>query len=133
MIGIGFDALDLEDNSAMPSIRYMFLRVGPAFRHFFIERTLYLRVDAGFRFPFSYGELEDAFGDAKGFGFDAGLMLGGELDVGFSYLLRFWSDFFKPQFSELPGGVLPGLPGAAQGRDGRDLAINFNLMIGWSF
>lgn len=133
LIGIGFDALDLEDNGAMPSIQYLFLRVGPAFRYFFIERLLYLRVDAGFRFPFSYGELADRFGEAKGFGFDAGLMLGGELDVGFSYILRVSSDYFKPQFSAFPSGVVPGLPGAAQGRDGRDLAINFNVMVGWSF
>jgi hypothetical protein len=133
LIGIGFDALDLEDNGSMPSIRYLFLRVGPAYRHFFIERLLYLRVDAGFRFPFSYGDLEKRFGEAKGFGFDAGLTLGGELDVGFSYLLRISSDYFKPQFSAFPGGVVPGLPGAAQGKDGRDLAINFHVMVGWSF
>lgn len=133
LIGIGFDALDLEDNGAMPSIRYLFLRVGPAYRHFFVERLLYLRVDAGFRFPFSYGDLEKRFGEAKGFGFDAGLALGGELDVGFSYLLRISSEYFKPQFGAFPGGVVPGLPGAAQGRDGRDLAINFHVMVGWSF
>jgi len=133
LIGIGFDRLAIEDNGALPSIQYLYLRLGPAYRYFFIERTLYLRVDGGFRLPFSYGDLADTFGDAKGFGFDAGLMVGGELDVGFSYVLRVSFDYFKPQFSAFPGGVLPGLPAAAQGIDGTDLAINFHAMIGWSF
>jgi hypothetical protein len=133
LIGIGFDRLDIEDNGTMPSIRYLFLRFGPAFRYVFFERLLYLRVDAGFRLPFSYGELADTFGDAKGFGFDAGLMVGGELEVGFSYALRLSFEYFKPQFSGFPGGMLPGLPGAAQGLDGTDLAMNFHAMVGWSF
>lgn len=133
LIGVGFDRLEIEDNGTFPSIRYLFLRLGPAFRQFLIERMLTLRVDAGFRLPFSYGELADTFGDAKGFGFDAGLMLGGELDVGFSYALRFSVDYFKPQFGAFPNGTLPGLPAAAQGSDGTDLAINFHAMVGWAF
>jgi len=133
LLGIGFDDFDIEDNGTLPSIRYLFLRVGPAFRYLFIERTLYLRVDGGFRLPFSYGELADTFGDAKGFGFDAGLMVGGELDVGFSYALRISFDYFKPQFSAFPDGMVPGLPAAAQGVDGTDLAINFHAMVGWAF
>jgi hypothetical protein len=133
LLGIGFDRLAIEDNGTLPSIQYLFLRLGPAYRYFFIERTLYLRVDGGFRFPFSYGDLSDAFGDAKGFGFDAGLMIGGELNVGFSYALRVSFDYFKPQFSGFPGGMLPSLPAAAQGLDGTDLAISFHAMLGWSF
>jgi hypothetical protein len=133
LLGMGFDALDFEENGTMPSIRYLFLRFGPAFRYFFIDRMLYLRVDAGFRFPFAYGKLAETFGDAKGFGFDAGLMLGGELEIGFSYVLRVSADFFKPQFSGFPGGTVPAVPGAGQGRDGSDLAISFNAMLGWSF
>ena len=99
----------------------------------FIERTLYLRVDGGFRFPFSYGELEDTFGEAKGFGFDAGLMVGGELEVGFAYAARLSFDYFKPQFGAFPPGMLPPVPGAAQGIDATDLAINFHAMVGWAF
>ena len=133
LIGIGFDRLAIEDNGTLPSIQYLYLRLGPAYRYFFIERTLYLRVDGGFRFPFSYGDLADTFGEAKGFGFDAGLMVGGELDVGFSYVLRVAFDYFKPQFSAFPAGMLPGLPAAAQGIDGTDLAISFHAMVGWSF
>ena len=133
LLGIGFDKLDIEDNGTLPSIQYLFLRLGPAYRYFFIERLLYLRVDGGFRFPFSYGDLGDTFGDASGFGFDAGLMVGGELDVGFSYALRLSFDYFKPQFSAFAGGVVPPLPGAVQGRDATDLAISFNAMIGWQF
>ncbi|HET6417836.1 MAG TPA: hypothetical protein VFG22_16180 [Polyangiales bacterium] len=133
LLGIGFDALKLETNGNLPSLEYLFLRVGPAYAYFFVERALFLRVDAGFRYAFSYGALEDTFGEATGFGFDAGLSLGGELDVGFSYRVRVSSEFFKPQFGELSGGLPPGLPAAAQGRDGTDLAINFNVMVGWSF
>jgi len=59
--------------------------------------------------------------------------VGGELDVGFSYALRVSTDFFKPQFGAFPGGMLPGLPGAAQGLDGTDLAFNFHAMVGWAF
>jgi hypothetical protein len=98
-----------------------------------VEKLLYLRIDAGFRLPFSYGELAEAFGSTKGFGFDAGLMLGGRLDVGFAYALRVSADFFKPQFSGFADGALPGLPAAGQGIDGTDLAINFHAMIGWSY
>jgi hypothetical protein len=133
LLGIGFDALKLEANGSLPSIEYLFLRVGPAYAYFFFERALFLRVDAGFRYAFSYGALEDTFGEATGFGFDAGLSLGGELDVGFSYRLRVSSEYFKPQFGELRDGLPPGLPAAAQGSDGTDLAINFNVMVGWSF
>jgi hypothetical protein len=133
LIGIGFDDLDIEDNGSIPSIRYLYLRLGPAYRYFFIERVLYLRVDGGFRYPFSYGELADTFGDAKGFGFDAALTVGGQLDVGFSYALRVSFDYFKPQFSGFPGGAVPPLPGAVQGRDATDLAISFHAMVGWAF
>lgn len=133
LVGIGVDAFDIDDNATLSSTRYLFLRLGPAFRHFFIERTLYLRLDAGFRFPFSYGELADTFGDAKGIGFDAGLMLGGQLDVGLSYAFRVSLDLFKPKFSAFPGGMVPDLPGAAQGSEGTDRALNFNAMVGWAF
>ena len=133
LLGIGFDRLQLETNGTIPSVDYLYLRLGPAYRHFFIERTLYLRVDGGFRYPFSYGSLEDTFGSAKGFGFDAGLMLGGELDVGFSYVARLSFDYFKPQFAGFPAGTIPPLPGAASGREATDLAINFHVMIGWAF
>ena len=133
LFGIGFDDLEIEQNGTLPSVQYLFLRLGPAYRYFFIERTLYLRVDGGFRFPFKYGDMADTFGEASGFGFDAAVMLGGELDVGFSYALRLSFDYFKPQFSAFPGGVLPPVPGAAQGRDATDLAINFHAMLGWVF
>ena len=101
--------------------------------YLFIERLLHLRVDAGFRYPFSYGDLSATFGEAKGFGFDAGLILGGELDVGFAYAARFSVDYFMPQFSGFPGGTVPPNPGAAQGRDATDLAYNFHVMVGWAF
>ena len=133
LLGIGFDDLDIEQNGTLPSVQYLFLRLGPAYRYFFIERALYLRVDGGFRFPFKYGDMADTFGEASGFGFDAAVMVGGELDVGFSYALRLSFDYFKPQFSAFPGGVLPPVPGAAQGRDATDLAINFQAMVGWAF
>lgn len=132
LLGIGFDRLDIESNGTIPSVDYLYLRLGPAYRHFFIERTLYLRVDAGFRYPFSYGQLADSFGEAKGFGFDAALSLGGELDVGFTYGVRLAFDFFKPQFSGFPPGTTPPEPGAS-GIEASDLAINFHAMLGWSF
>ena len=133
LIGIGFDRLMIETNSTLPSVDYLYLRVGPAYRHVFIERLLHLRVDAGFRYPFSYGDLAATFGEAKGFGFDAGLILGGELDVGFAYAARFSVDYFMPQFSGFPDGTVPPNPGAAQGRDATDLAFNFHVMVGWAF
>jgi len=132
LIGIGFDRLELEPNGTLPSVDYLFLRLGPAYRHFFIDRALYLRVDGGFRYPFSYGQLEDSFGDAKGFGFDAALTLGGELDVGFTYAARLSFDYFRPQFAGFPSGMLPPPPGAS-GRDATDFAINFHAMVGWAF
>lgn len=133
LIGIGFDRLELETNGTFPSVDYLFLRLGPAYRHFFIERALYLRVDGGFRYPFSYGQLEETFGDAKGFGFDAALMIGGELEVGFIYAARFSFDYFKPQFAGFPSDAIPPVPGAASGRDATDLAMSFHAMVGWAF
>jgi len=133
LIGIGFDRLELETNGTLPSVDYLFLRLGPAYRHFFIDRALYLRVDGGFRYPFSYGDLEATFGPAKGFGFDAALILGGNLDVGFSYAARLSFEYFKPQFAGFPPGMLPPVPGAANGRDATDFAINFHAMVGWAF
>jgi hypothetical protein len=134
LVGVGFDRLQFEQqNSTLPSIDYLFLRVGPAYRHIFIERLLHLRVDGGFRYPFSYGDLAETFGDAKGFGFDAGVILGGELDVGFAYAARVSVDYFKPQFSGFGDGTLPPIPGAAQGLDATDLAFNFHVMVGWAF
>lgn len=133
LVGFGFDLFEIQANGTLPSIRYLFFRLGPAYRVHLVEKLLYLRVDGGFRLPISYGELEDAFGNAKGFGFDAGLMVGGQLDVGFAYSLRVSADFFKPQFSGFPDGSVPPLPAAAQGRDGTDLAINFHVLIGWAY
>jgi hypothetical protein len=133
LVGVGFDRLEIETNGTIPSIDYLFLRLGPAYRHFFIGRLLYLRVDGGFRWPFSYGQLEDAFGNTKGFGFDAALMLGGELDVGFSYGARLSFEYFKPQFSGFSAGVPLEPPAAAEGRDATDLGINFHAMVGWAF
>lgn len=133
LIGIGFDRLELQTNGTMPSVDYLFLRLGPAYRYFFFERALYLRVDGGFRYPFSYGQLEETFGPAKGFGFDAALTLGGQLDVGFAYAARLAFDYFKPQFAGFPPGMLPPVPGAANGRDATDFAISFHAMIGWAF
>lgn len=133
LIGIGFDRLELQTNGTVPSVDYLFLRLGPAYRYFFFERALYLRVDGGFRYPFSYGQLEETFGPAKGFGFDAALTLGGELDVGFAYAARLAFDYFKPQFAGFPPGMLPPVPGAANGRDATDFAISFHAMIGWAF
>lgn len=133
LVGVGFDRLAIEPNATIPSIDYLFLRVGPAYRHFFLDRALYLRVDGAFRYPFSYGDLSDTFGEAKGFGFDAGLSLGGELDVGFVYVARFSLDYFKPQFDGFAAGMIPPVPGAASGRDATDLAINFHILVGWAF
>lgn len=133
LVGIGYDFLELGPNGILPSIDYLFFRIGPAYRHFFIDRALYLRVDGGFRYPFSYGDLEEWFGAAKGFGFDAALTLGGNLDVGFSYAARLSFEYFKPQFAGFPPGMLPPFPGAANGRDATDFAINFHAMVGWAF
>ena len=133
LTGIGFDRLELEANGTMPSIDYLYFRVGPAYRYFFLERALYLRVDGGFRYPFEYGQLEETFGPAKGFGFDAALTVGGQLDVGFTYAARLVFDYFKPQFAGFPPGMVPPVPGAANGRDATDLAISFHAMVGWAF
>lgn len=133
LVGFGFDRLELQANATLPSIRYFFFRLGPAYRVHFFPKLLYLRIDAGLRLPISYGELEEAFGNTKGFGLDAGLMLGGRLDIGFAYALRFSVDFFRSNFSGFPGGTLPALPAAAPGRNGADRAFNFHVVVGWSY
>lgn len=133
LVGIGFDRLELQANATLPSIRYLFFRLGPAYRVHFVPNLLYFRIDAGLRLPISYGQLEEAFGNTRGFGLDAGLMFGGRLDLGFAYALRFSVDFFRSNFSGFPAGALPALPAAAQGRNGSDRALNFHVIVGWSY
>jgi hypothetical protein len=50
-----------------------------------------------------------------------------------TYAARASFDYFRPKFSGFSGDTLPPIPGAAQGRDATDFAINFHVMVGWAF
>ncbi len=131
--GVGFDHLGIDPNPIMASASYLFVR--PAFigRYDFIADLFYGRIDLGFRYPFSLGKLEDAFGSASsGLGFDAGLMLGGELEVGFTYAARVAWERTQLSFSGPSASTALELA-AADGTDGFDQTVSFQLLVGWSF
>lgn len=131
--GIGFDHFGIAPNPIMASSSYLYVR--PAFigRYDFIADLFYGRIDLGFRYPFGLGELEDAFGSSSsGLGFDASLMLGGTLDVGFTYAARVAWERYQLSFSG-PTATAALEPAAADGTDGYDQTVSFQLLVGWSF
>ena len=131
LVGVGVDTFDIDVNSVLPSIQYIYVRVGAALSYTIIKGFLGFRVDAGFRKPFSLGDIELAFGsNSSAIGFDATAMVGGELDVGFSYGFRFIFEHYRLDFA---GATDPQQPSSSAGLgSGTDNAITFQFLVGWS-
>ncbi len=132
-VGVGFDEFDIDPNPIMASATYIYVR--PAFigQYNFVEDLFYGRLDLGFRYPFTLGDLEDAFGKSStAFGFDAVLMFGGELDVGFTYAARIMWERYQLKFKGATAPVIDQ-PAAADGKDGFDQSFTFQALVGWSF
>ncbi len=130
LLGVGADTFDIDLNSALPSIQYIYFRVGAAFAYTIIKDLLSFRVDGGFRKPFSLGDLEGAFGNnSSAIGWDATAMVGGKLDIGFSYGFRFIYESYKLDFAGANTSV-PSMGGP--GGSGTDRAMTFQFLVGWS-
>lgn len=131
LIGVGVDAFDIDLNFVLPSIQYVYFRVGAALAYTIIKDFLGFRVDGGFRKPFSLGDIDGAFGNnSSAIGWDATAMVGGKLDIGFAYGFRFILEYYKLDFS---GATDPGQPSFSSGPgSGTDRAMTFQFLVGWS-
>ncbi len=131
LVGAGVDTFDIDVNSVLPSIQYIYVRVGAALSYMIFKEFVGFRVDGGFRKPFSLGDVEDAFGNnSSAIGFDATAMVGGKLDIGFTYGFRFIWEYYKTDFS---GATDPQQPSFSGGPgSGTDSAMTYQFLVGWS-
>ncbi len=131
LIGAGVDTFDIDVNSVLPSIQYIYARVGAVVSYMIFKDFLGIRVDGGFRKPFSLGDIEAAFGsNSSAIGFDATAMVGGKLDFGFTYGFRFIFERYKLDFS---GATDPQQPSFSGGPgSGTDTALTFQFLVGWA-
>ncbi len=129
LVGVGGDVLRIDLNSVLPSSTIVYARVGPAVAYDIVPSTLFFRADVGLRIPFVLDQLDDAFGrDSSGIGLDAAATLGGRLDRGFTYALRFVWTYYHLQFS----GPTMNVPAMGDGGSGKDNALSLQLLLGWS-
>ena len=129
LLGVGGNVLKIDLNSVLPSARIVYVRLGPAGIVQLASDFLMLRADFGLRFPFSVGELADAFGhDTRAFGLDSVLTLQGRTTSGFTYAFRFAWEYYTLRFA----GPTSNVPAMAEGGSGKDHAINLQLLFGWS-
>lgn len=125
LAGFGHDRVDLAPNMTLPSSRYNQFRLGIAASLMSYGTLMQTRLDAGYRFVLGAGELSDAFGETiNGGAFDVGLSIGGFIEAGFSYNLRFSYTRYKIDFA----GAALDEPAA----DGTDSSVSFGLQIGWA-
>ncbi|MEM7137934.1 MAG: hypothetical protein AAF500_15225 [Myxococcota bacterium] len=135
LVGAGVDTFDIDLNFILPSIQYVYFRVGGALAYTIIEDLLGFRVDGGFRKPFSLGDLEGAFGsNSSAIGWDATATIGGRLDIGFSYGFRFIFETYKLDFAGATQNVPArgGLCPEELSCTGTDRALTFQFLVGWS-
>ncbi|MEM7436862.1 MAG: hypothetical protein AAF436_17040 [Myxococcota bacterium] len=135
LVGVGVDTFDIDLNFILPSIQYVYFRVGGALAYTIIEDLLGFRVDGGFRKPFSLGDLEGAFGsNSSAIGWDATATIGGRLDIGFSYGFRFIFETYKLDFAGATQNVPArgGLCPEELSCTGTDRALTFQFLVGWS-
>ncbi len=125
LAGFGHDRVDLAPNMTLPSSRYNQFRLGIAASLASYGTLMQTRLDAGYRFVLGAGELSDAFGETiNGGAFDVGLSIGGFIEAGFSYSLRFAYTRYAIDFAG------PALDEPAA--DGTDSSVSFGLQIGWA-
>jgi len=130
LVGVGVDTFEIDVNSVLPSIQYIYARVGGALAYTIIRDFLAFRVDGGFRKPFSLGDLDQAFGNnSSAIGWDATATVGGRLGIGFSYAFRFVYEAYKLDFAGATSNV-PSMGGP--GGDGNDRALTFWFLVGWT-
>lgn len=125
LAGFGHDRVDLAPNMTLPSSRYNQFRLGVAASLASYGTLMQTRLDAGYRFVLGAGDLATAFGETiNGGAFDVGLSIGGFIEAGFSYNLRFSYTRYAIDFA----GAALDEPAA----DGTDSSVAFGLQIGWA-
>jgi hypothetical protein len=129
LVGVGGDIFNIDLNSVLPSSRIIYVRLGPAVEWTAISDYLAIRADFGLRLPFRLGELEDAFGsDSRSVGLDGAVTIGGKVNAGFTYKLRFVWEYYHYRFA----GEVANVPSMGDGGSGHEHALNLQLLVGWS-
>jgi len=129
LVGVGGDIFNIDLNSVLPSSRIIYVRLGPAVEWQAVANYLKVRADFGLRVPFWLGELENAFGsDSRSTGLDGWLTVGGQVEAGFTYALRFVWEYYHYRFS----GEVSDVPSMGDGGSGHEHALNLQLLVGWS-
>lgn len=129
LVGVGGDIFNVDLNSVLPSSRIIYVRFGPTVAYDVVKHYFTVRGDFGLRFPFRLGALENAFGtDARAFGLDSTVTLGGRIPAGFTYAFRFVWEYYRYDFA----GPTDNVPATGDGGRGDDHALNFQLLVGWS-
>lgn len=129
LVGVGADVLNIDLNSVMPSASIVYVRLGPAASLDVVGDFLTIRADFGLRFPFHLGGLGGAFGlESRAFGLDSTVTFQGRIEAGFTYAFRFIWEYFDYRFS----GSTDAVPAMGDGERGRDHAIDFQFLLGWS-
>jgi hypothetical protein len=124
VLGGGYDAFALEENTIFASSGYAYARAGGAARIAIAGDALSLGVAAGYRLVFGVGELATAFGtEGSAWGFDARAELAGALPFGLSWAARFGYERYGLSFTG-PGAL-------GEGVDGSDAALRTQLLVGW--
>ncbi len=126
-LGAGWDAFQLADNQAMPTVEYPYLRPALRLRIRLMGETIVAGLEGGFRVLFSREGLSSAFGThGDGFGWDVGGGLSGALDFGLAY----WVEAGFTQYVHSFDASRPGFLG--QGVNGTDGGYRFLVGLGYS-
>lgn len=128
-LGFGVDSFSLDANDIMSSTSYTNLRLGAIGRIPIMDEEtydLFFQLDAGVRLVFGTGDLAPFFAEsASATGLDVMGSLGGALDMGLAYALRFGLTSWLLSFEG------DALMAANTANDGSDTAFVFQLQAGW--
>ena len=124
--GGGYDAFQLANNGAMPTVEYPYLRPGVRARFRAIGETFVLGISGGYRALLGREGLGSAFGHSGGsFGWDLGGGISGAFDIGITYSLEAGFTQYAHSF-DVPD---PGFLGqGVRGTDG-----GYRLLVGLGY
>jgi hypothetical protein len=125
-VGGGYDAFELGDNTALPTVAYPYLRPAARVRVRAIGEALVIGAEGGYRALFSRDGLSSSFGpNGSSFGWDIGGTVSGMFDIGLSYWVEGGFTQYVHQFDLGPGTL-------GQGNHGADGGYRFLVGLGYS-
>jgi len=133
LVGFGLDSFSLGDNNVMASTKYTYLRIGAVADARLYQNLVRARLDIGYRIVFGVGDIgngtdPNALGDdASGGAFDLGVSLGGRIDLGISYAVRFGFTRYSYDFSGVTGSGIPPESSLT------DKGLNLSVQVGYTF